>query len=90
MIVPKKLDASGERKYRVVIDYRRLNDKVIGDAYPLPNITDILDRLGKAHYFSVFDLASGYHQVETHSDYRAKAAFSTPDGHFEFSEFPWV
>ena len=50
LIVPKKLDASGERKYRVVIDYRALNEKVIGDAYPLPNITDILERLGKAQY----------------------------------------
>ena len=88
LIVPKKLDASGERKYRVVIDYRRLNKKVIGDAYPLPNITDILDRLGKAQYFSVFDLASGYHQVETHPDDRVKTAFSIPDGHFEYQRMP--
>ena len=73
--IPKKLDASGERKYRVVIDYRSLNEKVIGDAYPLPNITDILDRLGKAQYFSVHNLASGYHQVETHPDDRAETAF---------------
>ena len=48
LIVPKKLDTSGERKYRVVIVCRRLNEKVIGDTYPLPNITDILDRFGKA------------------------------------------
>ncbi|KAK9687374.1 Integrase zinc binding domain [Popillia japonica] len=46
-VVPKKLDASGERKWRVVIDYRRLNEKTIGDAYPLPNIEDILDQLGR-------------------------------------------
>ena len=83
-IVPKKLDASGERKWRVVIDFRALNEKVIGDAYPLPNITDILDHLGNAQYFSVFDLASGFHQVETHPDDRCKTAFSTPRGHFEY------
>ena len=33
-IVPKKLDASGEKKWRVVIDFRALNEKANGDAYP--------------------------------------------------------
>jgi len=27
----------------MVLDFRALNDKTIGDAYPLPNIVDILD-----------------------------------------------
>ena len=84
LIVLKKLDASRKRKYRLVIEYRRLNEKVIGDAYPLPNITDILERSGKAHYFSVFDLVSDYHQVETHPDDRSKTASSTTRGHFEY------
>ena len=88
MIVPKKMDASGKRKFRVVVDFRALNEKVIGDSYPLPNITDILDHLGKAQYFSVFDLASGFHQVETHPDDRIKTAFSTPRGHFEYLRMP--
>ena len=48
LIVPNKLDTSGERKWRIVIDFRALNEKIIGDAYPLPNISDIFDKLGKA------------------------------------------
>ena len=87
-IVPKKLDASGEKKWRVVIDFRALNEKVIGDAYLLPNITDILDHLGNARYFSVFDLATGFDQVETHSDDQSKTAFSTLCGHFEYLRRP--
>lgn len=51
-IVPKKLDASGKRKWRMVIDYRRLNEKTIDDKYPLPNISDILDKLARSHYFT--------------------------------------
>jgi hypothetical protein len=47
----------------MVIDYHRLNEKTIGDVYPLPNISDILDQLGSAKYFSVLDLASGFHQI---------------------------
>jgi len=61
--VSKKPDANGNKRWRLVIDFRKLNDKIIGDAYPFSNITDILDQLGKAKYFSYFNLASGFHQI---------------------------
>ncbi|CAK1594239.1 unnamed protein product [Parnassius mnemosyne] len=48
-LVPKKRDASGEMKYRMVIDYRRLNDITVDDKYPLPNITDIFDKLDQKY-----------------------------------------
>ena len=51
-IVPKKIDATGRQKWRLVIDYRKVNEKAIADRYPIPNINDILDKLGKANYFS--------------------------------------
>jgi len=63
LVVPKKSDASEKQKLRIVVDFRRLNDLTIGDSFPLPNITDILDQLGNAIYFSTLDLASGYHQI---------------------------
>jgi hypothetical protein len=62
-IVPKKPDSQGDKPWRFVIDYRNLNDNTIGDAYPLPNITEILDRLGSAKYLSMFNLASGFRQI---------------------------
>jgi len=61
LVVPKKADASEKQKLRIVIDFRKLNDLTIGDSFPLSNITDILDQLGNAKYFSTLDLASGYH-----------------------------
>ena len=45
-IVPKKPDSQGKIKWRMVPDFRKLNEKSIGDSYPLPNIKDILDSLG--------------------------------------------
>lgn len=62
-IVPKKLDASGKKKYRLVIDYRKLNEDTIPDKYPIPNINDILPQLSKSKWFSVIDLKSGFHQI---------------------------
>lgn len=86
-LVPKKADASGQVKYRMVVDYRRLNEITIDDKYPLPNICDLLDKLGKSNYFTTLDLASGYHQIEI-SD-TEKTAFSTQNGHYEFLRMPF-
>ncbi|KAI5756548.1 hypothetical protein M8J77_025839 [Diaphorina citri] len=87
-VVPKKMDASGKRKWRIVIDYRKLNEKTVGDRYPLPNINDLLDKLGRCHYFSTLDLASGFYQIEVDEASIPKTAFSTEHGHFEFLRLP--
>lgn len=88
-IVPKKMDQSGRRKWRLVIDYRKLNEKTVNDKYPLPNITEILDKLGKSQYFTTLDLASGYHQIEMDKDDMPKTAFTTENGHYEFKRMPF-
>lgn len=58
-IVTKKLDAIGKRKWRLVIDYIKLNEKTILNRYPTPNINEILDKLGKCMHFTTLHLASG-------------------------------
>ena len=88
-IIPKKEDSKGNKRWRLVIDYRKLNEKTIGDAYPLPFITDILDQLGGAKYFSIFDLASSFHQIEMNLKDQQKTAFTTPHGHYEFNRMPF-
>lgn len=88
-VVPKKLDASGKQKWRVVIDYRKLNELSVDDKYPLPNISDLLDQLGKCEYFSTLDLASGFHQIEIDPTDIPKTAFSVENGHYEFVRMPF-
>ena len=63
LTVPKKLDSHFQKKWRMVLDFRKLNEKTIGDSYPLPNIIDILNQSGNARHFSVFDLATGFHHI---------------------------
>ena len=89
LVVPKKLDASGIRKWRVVVDFRKLNNVTVGDAFPIPNITDILDRMGNSKYFTTLDLASGFHQVPINPEDSQKTAFSSTFGHFEFTRMPF-
>lgn len=88
-IVPKKTDASGQKKWRIVIDYRKLNDITIGETYPIPNIVEILDQLGNSKYFTTLDLASGFHQITMTQKDACKTAFSVPQGHFEFTRMPF-
>lgn len=80
LVVPKKPESSGEIKFRNVTDFRAPNKETIGDACPLLNITDILDQLGGAQYFSVLDLASGFRQIEISVKDQPKTDFFTPQG----------
>jgi len=68
----------------MVIDFRALNEK-IGGAFP--NITEILDQLGSAKYFNVFDLALVFHQISIHESDAQKKVFSIPHGD-QFNRMP--
>ena len=74
---------------RFCVDYRQLNDATIKDAYPLPRIDDTLDMLAGKQWFSTLDLASGYWQVSLSKDARAKTAFATHSGLFQFRVMPF-
>ena len=37
-MVPKKLDASAEEKWLIVVDYRKLNNITVNDKYHIPNM----------------------------------------------------
>lgn len=89
IVVPKKRDSTGEKKFRIVIDYRKLNEVTVDDKFPLPNIDSILDKLGRAQYFSTIDLAKGYHQILIKEEDRKKTAFVTPHGLYEFVRMPF-
>ena len=89
IMVPKKIDVSGKRKWRLCIDFRRLNEVTIGDSYPLPNIQDILDKIGRARYFTMLDCASGYLQIPISPEDQKKTAFSTSSGHYEYKRMPF-
>lgn len=87
LVVPKKPDREGNKKWRLVVDFRKLNEITESDAYPLPNITEILDQLGNSKYFSVVDLAHGFHQIPISEKSKPLTAFSFY-GHYEYCRMP--
>ena len=84
ILIVKKKDGTN----RVVIDYRRLNEITRKDVYLLPSISDALDRLGGAKYFSAMDLVSGYWQIDLPEEDQQKAAIITPQGLFQPTRMP--
>jgi transposase InsO family protein len=86
IVLVRKKSKTGTVNYRFCVDYRALNSVTKPDAYPLPNITETLDSLGKSKIFSVLDMASGYFQIAIKPEDREKTAFSCHRGHFEFSK----
>lgn len=47
----------------ICVDFRKLNEFTVGYIYPLPNIHYMLDKLGRARYFTAVDCANGYLQA---------------------------
>ena len=75
--------------YRFCIDYRKVNSLTVKDSFPLPRIDDTLDVLGGANFFTTLDLASGYWQVQVAEGDKAKTAFVTDRGLYEFNVMPF-
>lgn len=89
VVEKKQCEGSNAKRYRVVVDYRKLNEATKDERYPLPRVEDILDRLSGATIFSTLDLKSGYHQVKMAEEDIGKTAFSWERGHFEFVRMPF-
>ena len=60
---------------RICLDFRKLNAITKKDAFPLPNIQDILEALKNPKYFALIDCVAGYHQIPIHEEDKCKTAF---------------
>ena len=64
-------------------DYQHLNEGTIKNAYPLPLIQDLIDKIKGAKHFSKFDLRAGYNNIRIKEGDQWKAAFKCAKGLFE-------
>ena len=86
IVMAKKAD--GTRRF--CLDFRKLNQVTKKDAYPLPQMNGILDKLRSAKYISKIDLLKGFHQIPLENGSREKTAFTVPGrGLFQFKRMPF-
>ncbi|CAM4403535.1 unnamed protein product [Lepidochelys olivacea] len=62
-------------------DFRRLNEISQFDAYLIPRINELVDRLGSARFLTTLDLTKGYWQIPLIKEAKEKTAFSTQMGY---------
>jgi len=75
----KKKDGS----LRLVQDYRALNDITVKNKYPLPLISELVNKLQGAKYFTKLDVRWGFNNVRMKVGDEWKAAFRTNRGLYE-------
>ncbi len=68
---------------RPVQDYCKLNKMTIKNRYPLPLISELIDKLHGTKYFTKLDVRWGYNNVRIREGDEEKAAFHTDRGLFE-------
>lgn len=76
-------------KYRFCVDYRVLNSKTERDSYPLPLVSDTLDKLKDAKFLSSLDIKSAYWQVPIEESSRPLTAFICHKGLYQFRRMPF-
>ena len=74
---------------RFCVDYRALNAITKKDRYPLPLIHETLERVGKAKWFSKFDVVGAFHRVRIKAGDEWKTAFRTRFGLWEWLVTPF-
>jgi hypothetical protein len=96
MVRKKSLDEQGNPKWRLVVDYRKLNDISFPECFRLPLISECLNEVARQHpeYFTNFDLHSGFTNVLMEEGSKRATAFMVPGvgpgtGQFQFKRAPF-
>ena len=74
---------------RFVCDFRGLNDVIKKDAYPLPHIPDVIDKMSEINYWTKLDAEAAYWSVPLAELDKEKTVFAVPKGKFEFNVKPY-
>ena len=85
---PVRLVKKKDGTMRLTVDYRKVNNVTIKDAYPIPNINNMFNHLARGKLFTTLDLHSGYYQVEMDSKTSQYTAFACEYGLFEYRVMP--
>jgi hypothetical protein len=79
----------GENGVRLAVDFRFVNKFSQGDAFPTPDVSDVLQRVSRANFISTFDAKSGYWQIPVKKEHQWLTCFTCPSGSFEFLRMPF-
>lgn len=78
------------RKRRLVVDYSQtINRYTYLDAYPLPNMDDLVQKIAQYDVYSTLDLQSAYHQIPLRAQDKQYTAFEACGRLYQFCRIPF-
>ncbi|UYV78615.1 K02A2.6-like [Cordylochernes scorpioides] len=86
---PVTLVRKGDGSKRFCVDFRKLNELMTVDNYPIPLIETVLDQLSNSKYFSTIDITSAFWQIPIHPESRPLLSFVTHLGQYHFNRLPF-
>jgi len=77
-------------KRRMAIDYSQTIKRfTLLDAFPLPNINELVNQIAQFRVFSTVDLKSAYHQIPLREADKPHTAFEASAGLYQFTRLPF-
>ena len=83
--MPTRLTTS----WRVCIDYKRLNEVIRKDQFPLPFMDQLLERISGHPFYCFLDGYSGYFQIEIAVGDQDKTTLTYPFGTYAYRRMPF-
>lgn len=89
LLVPKQGGPDGEKRHRLVVDFRRINELTESEAFPMPDWEEEIAKMHGSKYFSTLDLHSAFHQILLDEESRPITSFQTSKRKFQFKRMPF-
>lgn len=86
---PVVLVAKKNGKKRLCCDYRKLNEKIVRDNFPMVLMDSVIEKLQGFKVFTTLDLTNGYFHVQVEKESQKYTSFVTQKGQYEFLYVPF-
>lgn len=88
ILVPKCDEQGNKTKFRLVVDFRKLNEATVPLQFPIPSIDSIIDRLSNSKIFSTLDLHGAFYQIKLEETSRPLTTFENNNFTYRFKSMP--
>lgn len=88
ILVPKSDENGVKNKFRLVVDFRKLNEATVPIHFPIPTIDSIIDQLAHSKVFSTLDLHGAFYQIKLAEASRELTSFQNNNFSYRFLSMP--